>query len=283
MVAVTAVAVLLGAVAGGALVLAYALLSGAGLPGPGRPSARPAVSVDRLALRLGLAASAAVVMATATRWPTAVLFAAAGGFTLPSLAGGKAARDAELARIEGIAAWTEMLRDTMAAASGLEQAIRATAPVAPPAVRPHTLALAARLERQRLTDALAVFADELDDPTGDLVVAALLLAAAGSPRRLGDLLGDLATAARAEVTMRLRVEAGRARTRSSVRIITGSAVLFSLGLLILNRPYLSAYDDLTGQFVLALVGACYTAAYWWLARASRPDRGGRFLTPAVRP
>jgi tight adherence protein B len=110
------------------------------------------------------------------------------------------------------------------------------------------------------------------------VVAALVLAAERSPGQLGQLLGSLAAAARAEVVMRLRVEAGRARTRSSVRIITGCAIGFSLGLVVLNRPYLSAYDDLVGQVVLALVGACYAAAYWWLARASRAQRPERFLS-----
>ena len=37
------------------------------------------------------------------------------------------------------------------------------------------------------------------------MVAALILAADKSPRRLGDLLGRLATAARAHVNMQLRV------------------------------------------------------------------------------
>lgn len=145
----TAVAALLGAVTGGALVVAIAAWRGLDV----RQSGRPALvnQVDQLTLRLGLAVAAGVVMAAATRWPVAALLAAAAGFVAPSLVGGKAARDTELARIEGIAAWAEMLRDTMAAAGGLEQSILATAPLAPPAIRPQVLVLAARLERERLT------------------------------------------------------------------------------------------------------------------------------------
>jgi hypothetical protein len=43
------------------------------------------------------------------------------------------------------------------------------------------------------------------------VGAALLIAAQRSAGRFGELLGRLAALARAEVTMRLRMEAGRAR------------------------------------------------------------------------
>jgi hypothetical protein len=191
--------------------------------------------------------------------------------------GATAARAREVARVEAIAGWAEMLRDTMAAAGGLEQSIVATAPIAPPAIRPQVTSLVARIDRYQLPVALRWFADDLDDPTGDLVVAALLLAAQRTPSRLSDLLGRLAAAARAEVTVRLRVEAGRARVYSSVQVITVFAVGFSLLLLIWNRQYLVAYDDLLGQAVLALVGACYATAYWWIARASRFDRAVRFL------
>jgi hypothetical protein len=280
---VTAVAALLGALAGAAAVAAAAGARGVRLrpPAAGRLLGR----WERLNLRLSLAGGAAVLMAAATRWPVAALLTAAGGFAAPGLLAGKASREADLARIEGIAAWAEMLRDTMAAAGGLEQSILASARVAPPAVRTQVEKLAARLKRQSLTAALRAFAGDLADPTGDLVVAALLLAAGRGPRRLGELLGDLAAAARAEVDMRLRVEAGRARTRSSVQIITLFAAGFSVGLLVLNRPYLSAYDGPLGQAVLALVGACYATAYCWMARAFRPDRGGRLLAdpPDTRP
>ena len=62
-----------------------------------------------------------------------------------------AAREVEharaLERIEAIATFTEMLRDTISAAAGLEQAILAAEPVAPAPVREPVLMLAARLRR----------------------------------------------------------------------------------------------------------------------------------------
>ncbi|HYZ98364.1 MAG TPA: hypothetical protein VE575_06410 [Acidimicrobiales bacterium] len=233
--------------------------------------------VENLTLRLVLGLAAAVVMGALTRWPMAALLCGIAGFMAPSLMGGAAARKARLERIEAIAAWAEMLRDTMAGSGGLEQSIIATAGVAPLPIRREVLRLAARLERDRLALALREFADEIDDPSGDLVVAALVLAADKSPKRLGDLLGRLAHSARAEVNMRLRVESSRARTRTSVRVITIFTMLFALGLLVLNRDYLEPYDTAVGQGMLAVIGACFGGAFVWLARAFRFETEERFL------
>lgn len=274
----TAVAALLGALAGGAAVLAVAAARGAAM----RPAtARTMRWRDQVVARLGGAAAAGLAVAALTRWPVAALAAGAAGFAGPSLVSGRGAREATLARIEAVAGWAEMLRDVLAAAGGLEQAVVATAPLAPPAIRPEVLRLAGRLDRERLAPALRAFADDLDDPTGDLAVAALVLAAERSPRRLGELLGDLAATARSEVSMRLRVETSRARNRTSVWIISGFTGAFSAGLVLFSRPYLAAYDDALGQAVLALVIGCYGAAYLWLARATRAARPERVLASAV--
>jgi Flp pilus assembly protein TadB len=160
-----------------------------------------------------------------------------------------------------------MLRDTLAAAAGLEQTILATAGAAPVALRGEIRGLAGRLERgERLPAALRTFAEQVADPTADLVVSALVLAAEHQARQLADLLGELAREAREQVAMRLRIDAGRARTRTSVRVIVGTTLAFAAGLIVLNRPYLHPYDDAGGQLVLLLVGGLFAVAFWWLAR-----------------
>jgi tight adherence protein B len=232
---------------------------------------------EHFTLRLALGFAAAVVIGALTRWPMAALLCGIAGFMAPSMLGGQAARKAQLDRIEAVAAWAEMLRDTMAGSGGLEQSIIATAGVAPLPIKREVLRLAARLERDRLAAALREFAEEIDDPAGDLVVAALVLAADKSPKRLGDLLGRLAQSARAEVNMRLRVEASRARTRTSVRVITVFTVLFAVGLLVFNRNYLEPYDKAVGQLVLGLIGLCFAGAFIWLARSFRFQGEERFL------
>ncbi len=242
---------------------------------PGGPDLR--TRFENLLLRVALGVACGVVAAVVTQWPVAALLSGLAGFMAPSLLGGEAQRRAALDRVEAVASWAEMLRDTMAGSGGLEQSIIATAGVAPRAIRPEVMRLAARLERDRLAPALRDFADELDDPSGDLVVAALVLAADKSPKRLGDLLGRLARSARDEVNMRLRVEAGRARTRTSVKIITLFTTGFAVFLVTFNREYVEPYDSLTGQGVLALIGLCFGAAFYWLSRAFKIESEDRFL------
>jgi tight adherence protein B len=244
-----------------------------------RPGTRPAaVKVEHLAVRLALGTVAGLVVALLTRWPVAGILLGIVAFLSPSLVGGRAAQRARIDRVEAVASWAEMLRDTMAGAGGLEQSIIACAAVAPAPIRNEVLRLAARLERDRLAPSLREFADEIDDPTGDLVVSALVLAADKSPKRLGHLLGTLASSARAEVNMRLRVEAGRARTRASVKVVSISTVAFTSGLVILNRRYLEPYDTALGQMVLALVGIAFATGFYWLAKASQFESEDRFLT-----
>ena len=248
-------------------------------PGPGGAIGR----LDRGMLRIGLAVGAGVLVGAITRWPVGVLLAAGAGAILPDLASGATAQQTAVARAEAVAAWAEMLRDTLAGAAGLEQAIVASAPVAPAPIRLQVMALAARLERQgvRLVPALRGFADELDDPTADLVVAALVLAGERQARRLGELLGALARAARDDATMRLRVEAGRARTRTSVRVVVGVTLAMAAGLVVLNRGYLAPYDSAFGQLVLAGVGGLFAAAFWWLGRMARIEVPERLLGSEV--
>lgn len=276
-----ALPVLLGAGAGlGLLVSALALA--------GRvPAARPQRWRGRLSIRrwelpttqLAGAVGAGVLVGALTRWPVAAILTALGALTLPRLLGPNRAHAAHVDRIEAVAGWAEMLRDTLSAAAGLEQAILATTATAPAPIRTEVTHLAARIERgQRLPEALRAFADELADPTADLVVSALVLASERQARELAALLGSLATAAREQATMRMRVAAGRARTHTSMRIVVGATVAMAGGLVLLNRDYLAPYDTATGQLVLLAVGGCFAAAFAWLARMTRLDRPARFLT-----
>jgi Flp pilus assembly protein TadB len=203
------------------------------------------------------------------------------GFFAGDLFGSRADRSAETDRTEAIAGWTEMLRDTMAAAAGLEQAIITTAPIAPAPIRPHVQALVVRLQRERLVPALMQLADDLADPTMDLVVSALCLAASGEAQDLAELLGSLAAAARDGATMRLKIDASRARVRTSVRIITAVTVVMALLLVLLNRSYLRPFDSAVGQAVLLVVFGCFGTALWWLASMSRYATPERFLARPV--
>lgn len=244
---------------------------------PSRRGGRDPRRVAQLRRRFIYAIAAAFAAALVTRWPVPTLAIGALGWFAPELFGSKAARDRETARTEAIAAWTEMLRDTITGAHGLEEAIMTSAAVAPDPVRREVVDLAVRLERQPLTSSLEAFADELAHPTADLVVAALRLASEGAVGDLAELLGTLAVSARDEAGMRLRVEAARARLRTAVRVITGCTLATALGLLLLNRPYLAFYGTPAGQAVLAVVAALWAASLVWLGRMADFVTPERFL------
>jgi len=251
-------------------------LGAAGVAPPGaRLAGRLAERGDRWLARAALGVAAAVAAFAVTGWLVGALAAAGGAALAPTLLEAKARRATAIARSEAIAAWAEMLRDTMAAAAGLQEAVAATAKVAPPPIRGEVRALAARIEREPFVASLRVFAADLADPVGDLVVAALVLAAERQSGSLGEVLGAAAASARASATMRLRVEAGRARTYTSTRMIVGVTVTFAVGLVVFNRSYLEPFDSAVGQLVLAAVVALFGAGLWSLARlgaAAQPQR-----------
>jgi len=193
----------------------------------------------------------------------------------------RASRDAALERTEAIASWTEMMRDTISAAHGLEAAISTTAPVAPEPIRPEIERLARALKHRSLTDALRQLATDLAHPISDLVVASLSVAANGAVKDLAELLGMLAESARDEAAMQMRVEASRARMRTAVRVITGVTIATAVGLVALNPTYVEVYGTLTGQVVLACIAAAWGAALWWLASMSGFRQPERFLIAAA--
>lgn len=238
----------------------------------GRPGDRRAL------MRLTVAAGAGLLTGVVTGWVVGAVLASAAVWFLPQLVGPDRAHARRVARIEAIASWTEMLRDVLSAAAGLEQAILATAPLAPGAIRGEIATLTARLESgQRLAPALRALAGELADPTADLVLAALVLAAERQARQLGVLLGSLATTARGQAAMRMRVEIGRARTRTSVRVIVATTLAFAAAVVVLNRAYLDVYNTATGQFVLLFIGGLFAAGFAWLARIATSGRQTRVL------
>ena len=264
----------------GLLLIAAGWRGRSGEPGPSRWRGWLAAHRDRRHLAwLAAALLVGVLAGAVTGWLVGALLAALAVLGLPRVLGGNRDHQRVLARIEAVAGWTEMLRDTLAAAAGLEQAILATAPTSPQAIRGEVTELAVRLRAgQRLAPALRVLADQLADPTADLVISALVLAAERHARHLAELLGELAAEARDQASMRMRVEAGRARTRTSVRVIVLTTCAFALGLVLLNRGYLAPYNTATGQVVLLAVGALFTVGFAWLARIARLADFDRVLT-----
>lgn len=269
------VVVALGAAAGIGVVLSVLGLLGSTVIGaPGSPWGQ---SVDRLALRLGLAVGSGVLAAWWTGWPVAAFTAGGLGAWLPSTFDRRGQHHDELDVVEAIATWIEQLRDTLAAANGLEHAIVATSPLAPAALAPAVRRLASRVEVQQLERGLREFALEVDHPLADFVVAALVTAGRHQAREIAALLGHLSSCAREDAAMRRRIWVGRARSRSAVRIILAVVAIFVGGLLLLDDTYLAPYETLDGQMVLTAVIGLFAGSVLAMARMGRLSEPDRFI------
>ncbi|MGW0496818.1 type II secretion system F family protein [Streptomyces sp. NPDC003007] len=270
-----------GVAVGGGLALLVVAVRGL----PARPdhekqkAAERASELIRFAGQRGsLAAIVGLVVLVLTRWAVAGLAAGVLVFFWDRLFGGAAEERAAMRRVEALASWTESLRDTIAGAVGLEQAIPASARAAAPVLRPHLDALVDRLRaRTPLPEALQQLADEIDDASADIIVAALILNARLRGPGLRQVLGALAKSAREEVDMRQRVMAQRASTRRSVQIVVAVSVAFVLGLSIFNRDFVAPYGTAVGQLVLACVCGLFALGFWWLRKLSTIETPERFL------
>lgn len=231
----------------------------------------------RVAAAFAGSAVAGVVAWLLTGWFAAGLLTALAVASLPKLLAGGRTRQGMIDKTEAIASWTESIRDTMAAASGLEEALVATAAAPPEPIAEPVTRLAIRLRHQTLSESLLQFGDEIDHPSADLVVTALRIAAQMEAADLSSLLSRLATSIRGDATMRVRVEVSRAKLRTSAKIIVG-AVGATLALLMLfNRSYLDAYDTVAGQFMLMVVGAIFAVGGWLMASMATVELPDRFV------
>ncbi|NEW71061.1 type II secretion protein F [Streptomyces rapamycinicus] len=236
--------------------------------------------------RLTIALTAGVAAGALTRWPVAAVLTTAAMLTLPGLLGPDRATARRTERMEALALWTEMLRDTLSAAAGLEQAVLTTAAIAPAPLQRELRRLAASIRSsQPLPAALRTFADEVDDPLADVVVVALVTAAERQASQLAALLGELADSVREQVAMRQRIDAGRASIRTGVRVTVTVTLGMAVGLTVFNRPYLDPFNTLTGQLVLAVVGALFAASFTWLTAIGRLHEPVRLIghSPAKAP
>jgi Flp pilus assembly protein TadB len=270
--------VLLGGLVGGGLVLLFSAVRGTEQDTAVEPGRDLGAVLRRAGTRLPIALGAGLLVLVVTGW---IVMAVATGLLVvfwDALFGGAAAERRGIQRIEALAAWTESLRDTVAGAVGLEQAIPATAYAASPVIQSELMTMSDRLRvRVPLPVALQRFAEEMDDASADLIIAALILNSRLRGPGLRDVLTSLAESARAELDMRQRVNAGRRSTRRSVQIIIGVTVGFVTLLALFSPNYVAPYGTFVGQIVLLIIIGVFTAGILWLRRLAKFEMPARFL------
>ena len=223
----------------------------------------------------GLAAG--VVVAVLSGWLIAVAAIPLAVLGVPALLR-PPRQTAEIDRLEAMAEWTRNLAGVLTVGVGLEQALVATLRSAPAPIRPEISRLVARLRARWTTeDALQVFADELDDATGDLVAAYLILGARRRGGGLASVLQGLAESVADDVAARRQIEADRATPRATARNVT-LITLGVLALLAFDGPFMAPYATPLGQALLAVLLAAYAGTLVWMRRMSIGEPLPRFLT-----
>ena len=277
---ITPLVLLMGALCGGSVLLLVVALRGTEVK-EAAPENRQAMSAVTRRLLLGLFLAAVVLVLT--RWVAVSIGLALLTFMWPKLFGGGKEEEFAVARIEALVTWTESLRDMTATGIALPDALPASITAAPALIHDELLALVDRLhDKESLDIALLRFADELNDPTADHIVAALILNVRAQGKQLKAVLTALAESARSELDVRRTVAAERRSSRFAVRIMMGATIVMTFGLFLLNRKYVEPYKSLTGQFILCIVVVLYGAAFVWLRRLSAFKKAERFLrAPAV--
>ncbi len=264
-------------IVGGLIALVVGLRPSPVVERPSRPrKVRTLTKQTRMLLLGGVAAG--VVAFLVTGWVLALIVVPIAFVGLPVLLSSSSAAQ-RIARLEAMEEWTRSLSGVLTVGVGLEQALVATLRSTPAAIAPEVTRLVARLRARWPTeDALRAFADELDDATGDLVAANLILGARRRGAGLASVLEGLAESVAADVRARRQVEADRAKPRATARWVT----LISVGVLVIlavSGTYVRPYQSPLGQVVLVVLLSLYIATLVWMKRMALGRAMPRFLSP----
>ncbi|WP_110241669.1 type II secretion system F family protein [Nocardioides gilvus] len=242
-----------------------------------KPSTRPRLTLSSRTRTLLLVGLGLGLLGWAlTGWILAFVIAPAGVLGLPALLAAPPAAT-HIHRLEAMEEWTRSLAGVLTVGIGLEQALVATLRSTPAPIKAEVGRLVARLRARWDTEtALRAFADELDDATGDLIAANLILGARRRGAGLASVLEGLAESVATDVRARRQVEADRAKPRATARWVTliSASVLVVLAL---SGSYVEPYSSPVGQVILVVLLSAYVATLIWMRRMATGKPLPRFL------
>lgn len=216
------------------------------------------------------------VVASATGWVIALPLVPVLVFGLPYLLVLPRARDVEL--LEALDRWVRSLASVLSTGKSITDAIRASRRTAPESLAEELGVLVSRLNnRWETRDALTRFADDLDSPDADAVVAALILAAQRGSNGASVTLHALADSLQAQLKGRRVVETERSKPYVVVRqvtIITAGTLAIAF---VLGRDFFSPYATPLGQVILSVLITLYLASLLLMRRQARQPPRERIL------
>lgn len=230
----------------------------------------------RRRILLALSVVTGGVIAAVTGWVVSILVLPALAVALPALLAVPRPRDVEL--LEGLDRWVRTLAAALPTGRSVPDAIRVSRRTAPPVLSADIAVLVSRLDaRWHTEDALRAFADSLDSPDADAVVAALILAARRGTSGASLTLAGLADNLQAQLHGRRVVETERAKPYQIVRQVS-VITLVTLGFFaVVSRGFFTPYATATGQVILAGLVAAYLGSLVLMRHRARPPARQRLL------
>jgi len=181
-------------------------------------------------------------------------------------------RDIQL--LEALDRWVRSLAATLATGKSITDAIRITRRTAPPLLADEINLLVTRLNnRWETRDALMRFADAIDSPDADGVVAALILASSRGANGASVTLQALADSIQAQLKGRRVIEVERSKPYVVVRQVTVISLSTLVLVFLLSPDFFAPYRTPIGQTLLSALLIIYLASLLLMRRkAHQPDR-----------
>lgn len=221
------------------------------------------------------------VVAATTGWVLALPLVPALVMGLPFLLAVPKPRDVEL--LEAMDRWVRSLAATLGTGRSVTDAIRISRRTAPPLLAPEVSTLISRLNNRWSTrDALMRFADALDSPDTDGVVAALILASSRGADGASVTLHALADSIQAQLKGRRVIQVEQSKPYVVVRQVT----VISLGTLAvvfaLSPEFFAPYRSPVGQAILGVLGFLYAGSLLLMRQKARQRPRSRILVGESR-
>ena len=227
-------------------------------------------------LLLGIGLLAGVVGFVLTRWIALVVLVPIGMAILPKLLG--QAPPSDLPLLGALDRWVRTVATSLGSGSDVIDAIRNSQSSTPALIAGEVGTLIDRFNSGWPSDAaFHRFADDLDSPEADAVVASLALAAHHS-NGVGDNLRAIADSIQDRIRVTRTIEVERGKPRQGVRLTTIITAIMIAVAVFVGRGYFASLATPLGQLLLAGLAAGYVASLLAMYRMTVPRRRDRIFT-----
>jgi tight adherence protein B len=180
--------------------------------------------------------------------------------------------------LEALDRWVRSLAATLTTGKSITDAIRISRRTAPPLLADEINLLMTRLNnRWETRDALMRFADALDSPDADGVVAALILASSRGANGASVTLQALADSIQAQLKGRRAIEVERSKPYVVVRQVTVISLSTLVLVFVLSPDFFAPYRTPLGQTLLAALLIIYVVSLLLMRRKAHQPRSPRIL------